>query len=173
MAERYIIREKFWAQLLAKAKEKTKLHAGISPSQHGWIGTGAGRRGLAFNYVVRQHDANVELYIDRGDESDAENKRIFDDLAKSKKEIESAFGSILEWQRLDGKRACRIKKQIEVGGYRDDAPRWSAVHDAPGADQQVDGLADRDSAPAQRAEMAGRRYCNHIPAHRHDFEAAQ
>ncbi|TMA06571.1 MAG: DUF4268 domain-containing protein [Deltaproteobacteria bacterium] len=130
LAERYIIREKFWAQLLAKAKEKTKLHAGISPSQHGWIGTGAGRRGLAFNYVVRQHDANVELYIDRGDESDAENKRIFDDLAKSKKEIESAFGSILEWQRLDGKRACRIKKQIEVGGYRDDAPRWSAVHDA-------------------------------------------
>ena len=129
LAERYSIREKFWAQLLEKAKEKTKLHATISPGQYGWIGTGAGRRGLAYNYVVRQHDANVELYIDRGEDSEDENKQIFDSLAQSKDNIESVFGSSLEWQRLEGKRACRIKKQIERGGYRDDPSTWPSTHE--------------------------------------------
>ena len=130
LAERYSIRERFWAQLLEKAKEKTKLHATISPGQYGWIGTGAGRTGLAFNYVVRQHDANVELYIDRGEDSEDENKQIFDALAQSKDNIESVFGSRLEWQTLEGKRACRIKKQIELGGYRDDPSTWAATHEA-------------------------------------------
>jgi hypothetical protein len=32
--------------------------------------------------------------------------------------------------------------------------QWPAVLDAPGADQQVDGLADGDAAPAQRTEIA-------------------
>lgn len=130
LAERYSLRGRFWAQLLEKAKQKTKLHATISPGQQGWIGTGAGRRGLGFNYVVRQHDANVELYIDRGEDSEEENKQIFDTLAKSKSEIESSFRGSLEWQRLEGKRACRIKKQIESGGYRDDPSKWSDTHEA-------------------------------------------
>jgi hypothetical protein len=115
---------------LERAKEKTKLHTTISAGQHGWIGTGAGRRGLAYNYVVRQHDANVELYIDRGENSEEENKQIFDALANSKDSIEAAFGGSLEWQRLEGKRACRIKKQIDMGGYRDDPSKWSETHAA-------------------------------------------
>ena len=130
LAERYSIRQRFWADLLDIAKEKTKLHTTISPGQHGWIGTGAGRRGLAFNYVVRQHDADVELYIDRGQESEDENQRIFDALASSKDEIESVFGGNLDWQRLEGKRACRIKLLIDVGGYRDDPTKWSEPHEA-------------------------------------------
>jgi hypothetical protein len=130
LAERYTIRERFWAQLLEKARQKTKLHATISPGQYGWIGTGAGRRGLGFNYVVRQHDANVELYIDRGEDSEEDNKKIFDVLAAAKANIESVFGGSLEWQRLEGKRACRIKKQIELGGYRDDPSTWPATHEA-------------------------------------------
>lgn len=130
LAERYTIRGNFWTKLLERAKEKTKLHATISPGQYSWIGTGAGRRGLGYNYVVRQHDANVELYIDRGEDSEEENRRIFDALASSKDNIESVFGGSLEWQRLEGKRACRIKKQIEVGGYRDDPSKWSEIHDA-------------------------------------------
>jgi len=130
LAERYSIRERFWAELLERAKQKTKLHATISPGQYGWIGTGAGRRGLNYNYVVRQHDSNVELYIDRGEGSDDENKQIFDTLVRSKDVIERDFGGPLEWQRLEGKRACRIKKQIDTGGYRDDPSKWPAIHDA-------------------------------------------
>jgi len=128
-AERYAIREQFWTRLLGSARARTKLHGSISPGQHGWIGTGAGKSGLAYNYVVRQNDANVELYIDRGKDSEAENKAIFDQLAESRQAIGAAFGEPLEWQRLEGKRACRIKKDIDLGGYRDEE-KWPQIHDA-------------------------------------------
>ena len=35
LAERYVIRERFWTQLLATASSKTRLHANVSPSQQG------------------------------------------------------------------------------------------------------------------------------------------
>jgi hypothetical protein len=74
------------------------------------------------------NEAAVELYIDRGRDADEENKAIFDSLVASKDEIEKEFGGPLEWQRLDGKRACRIRKEIEGGGYRDDESHGSAGH---------------------------------------------
>ena len=95
-----------------------------------WIGTGAGKRGLTYNYVVRQHEGNVELYIDKGKDADEQNKAIFDTLNASKSNIESAFGEPLEWERLEGKRACRIKKRISEGGYRDDEAKWPVIQDA-------------------------------------------
>jgi Domain of unknown function (DUF4268) len=118
-AERYDIRRTFWQGLLDHSKTRTRLHTGISAGKYGWIGTGAGRSGLAYNYVVWEHDAAAELYIDRGKDSDAENKAIFDLLESKKSEIEAAFGGPLEWQRLDNKRACRIRKSLDVGGFRD------------------------------------------------------
>src|ERR1700730_4370217 len=51
--------------------------------------------------------------------------------------------------------------------------QWPAVLDAPGADQQVDGLADGDAAPAQRTEIAGRRDGNPVAGHWHYLEAPQ
>ena len=55
------------------------------------------------------------------------NKDIFDQLYQKKDEIERDFGSSLEWQSLEGKRACRIRKQINTGGYRDD--NWADIHE--------------------------------------------
>ncbi len=129
LAERYTIRRRFWTQLLEEAKTKSKLHANISPSQHGWLGTSAGTSGLLLAYVIQKHGAHVELYIDRGKDSEEENKVIFDKLFESRDAIEEAFGGSLEWQRLEGKRACRIKKQITNGGYRDEA-KWPEIQDA-------------------------------------------
>ena len=129
IAERDTLRKKFWTQLLDIAKSKTKLHSGISPSEYSWIGTGAGVSGLGFNYSVTQHGSAVELYIDRGKETEKENKTIFDKIASHKEEIEKIFGEPLQWQRLEGKRACRIRKQYELGGYRDDEEKWSQIHE--------------------------------------------
>ena len=130
MAERYAIRKKFWTQLLDLARAKTKLHTNISPSEYSWVGTGAGLRGLGFNYTVTKHVAAVELYIDRGKDREEENKSIFEQLAKAKEEVEQSFGDKLEWQQLEGKRACRIKKQIGLGGYRTDGGKWPEIHEA-------------------------------------------
>jgi hypothetical protein len=130
LAERYDLRQRFWEGLLKRAKDKSKLHANISPSQHGWIGAGSGKRGLGFNFVIRKHEGAVELYIDRGKDAGDESKDIFDSLAASKEAIEKEFGGPLEWQRLEGKRACRIRKTISLGGYRDDESKWPSIHEA-------------------------------------------
>ena len=130
IAERYIIRERFWTQLLDMSKQKTKLHANISPTQHNWLGTSSGKRGLGFNYGLRKNEAQVELYIDRGKEREEENKEIFEKLFIYKEEIEKSFGNQLEWERLEGKRACRIRKRINIGGYRDEEEKWPQIHEA-------------------------------------------
>ena len=127
--ERFDIRKKFWTGLLQAAKEKTQLHANRSPGQHNWIGGVSGKRGLGFNYAVREHETQVELYIDRGTGAKAENKMIFDQLFAQKAAIEQAFGDDLEWQRLEGKRACRIRKVIQLAGWHD-VEKWPAVHAA-------------------------------------------
>ena len=126
IAERYVIRQKFWTSLLQRAKEKTSLHANISPGQHSWVGTSAGKRGLGINYIIRQHSAAIELYIDRGTDSDEENASIFKQLFSHKDEIESKFSSELLWEPLENRRACRISKQIEIGGYKDD-DKWDEI----------------------------------------------
>jgi len=130
LGERHMLRRKFWTQLLDAAKVNTDLHVNIAAGHQGWVGTGAGMSGLGLNYVVRQHDARVELYIDRGKDADGENKAIFDTLHEAKESIESSCGEHLVWERLDDKRACRISKVIELGGYRDDEGKWRDVHNA-------------------------------------------
>src|SRR5215468_6214238 len=51
--------------------------------------------------------------------------------------------------------------------------QWLAVLDAPGADQQVDSLADGNPTAVQRAEIARRRDGNRVASHGYDFEVAQ
>ena len=118
-------RRAFWMELLAKARAKTDLHNGVQAGDAGWVSAGGGMAGLAFSYVIRKHDTQVELWISCGNKS--RNKTFFDYLAKSRKDIEDAFGGSLEWQRLDDKDGCRIAKLLDVGGYRDKA-KWPEIH---------------------------------------------
>lgn len=129
LAERYVIRHRFWTELLARAKEKTTLFAAISPGKENWIGTGAGMYGLGFNFVIRKHDVHVELYIDRGKGAEEENEKIFNAIAYVQKSIDEAFGEALSWERLEGRRACRIAKRLSIGGYRDEE-EWPEIQEA-------------------------------------------
>jgi hypothetical protein len=129
LSEKQILRQRFWTQLLGYAKTKTELHAKISPVDTGWVSVTAGIRGLSFCYSVTKHHATIELYIDKGKDTQEENEKIFDKLAATKEEIEMIFGGPLEWERLEGKRACRIKKIITEGGYLDEG-NWPKIHEA-------------------------------------------
>lgn len=126
LAERHILRREFWTQLLERVKEKTPLHAQISPSKDNWISTGAGKSGLGYNYVIRMGDAQVELYIDQGNLE--KNKLIFDTLYAQREKVEETFGKALEWQRLDDRRASRIRRVIPGGGLRDQE-RWAEIQE--------------------------------------------
>ena len=117
-------------ELLEKAKQKTKLHAGISPVPRGWIGTSAGLpTGISLNYGVRRGDAEVELYIDSDRDTGEGNKKIFGKLHGSKDEIEKSFGGPLNWKALEGKRACGISKKIDIAGWQNE-DRWPEAHEA-------------------------------------------
>jgi len=112
------LRYRFFETLLELAKSRTQLHANVSPSKDTWIAASAGIAGLAFCYVVGVRQARVELYIDTT--SGDRNRRYFEALLLKKDMIEGVFGSSLDWLRLEGKRACRIKKTYTTGGYRDE-----------------------------------------------------
>ncbi len=124
-AERYDVRLKFWEGLVAIARNRQTRHANIKPGTYHWLGASSGIRGLSLNYVIVQEYGVTELYIDRGESS--ENNRIFDQLLGQKVEIEKMFNGTLAWERLDTKRACRIKHVIERGGYRNPEAEWPAI----------------------------------------------
>jgi hypothetical protein len=126
LAERHILRLKFWEQLLEKAKKRTSLHAKVKHGRENWINAGAGRTGLYYSYVVRMEDAQVELYIDRGDRE--WNKRVFNGLLQHKLEIEDLFGNPLDWQLLPDKRASRIRFVIPQYGLKDQ-DHWDELQD--------------------------------------------
>ena len=128
LAQRHVLRLKFWDSLLALALQRgVRTHASVSPSKESWLGATAGRSGFRWVYVIwKQEDSGVELYIDTGDA--IENKRAFDALAAKRETIERSFGEPLEWERLDSKQACRVRFVIPGGGLSDEQA-WPAIHD--------------------------------------------
>lgn len=121
------LRLEFWKALLAHAKTRSQLHAGISASASSFVGTSSG--GLSFFYAIGNHHSMTTLYIDRGRENVAVNKEIFDQLFARKEEIEREFGGELAWGRLTEKRASRIDYRINDGGLLDQE-KWDAIIEA-------------------------------------------
>ena len=118
LAERHIQRLSFWEQLLNRSKDQTQLFSNISPGTQSWISTGAGRSGFEFAYVVNMKATQVELYIDT--ENLEENKGSFDKLLTRRERIEAKFGEALDWQRLENRRACRIRFVVSNKGLEDE-----------------------------------------------------
>jgi hypothetical protein len=130
IAERYSIRKRWWSTLIERSAKVNKLHAHLTPGEYSWIGASSGVRGLNLNYVITQDECAAELYIDRGKDAEEENKSIFDQLFANKATIDEAFGESLSWERLEGKRACRIRHTQSGGGYRSPEEQWPGLQDA-------------------------------------------
>lgn len=141
IAGRHAIRRRFWQQFLERAKLKSKLFNSLSPTDDGWLATSAGKRGLQFLHSVTQHAATAELVIDRGKDSDAENRAILEKLKSHQAEIEKEVGAPLEWYRPDGVRLCRVIYEVTTGGYRDDEKTWPKIQDA-----MIDGMVGMEKA---------------------------
>jgi hypothetical protein len=119
LKERHFIRLDFWKTLLKQFNSKTDIFQTISPSKDSWIGLGAGISGIAFNFVVSHTYARTELWIMRSNAD--ENKFVFDSLHKQKAELDTKFGNGLIWERLDDKKASRIKNELnDVNVYNKD-----------------------------------------------------
>jgi hypothetical protein len=139
-AERYDLRFNFWTGLLGYAKTRTQLHANRSPGKYSYIGGSTGKRGLNYNYAVREEDAQAELYIDFGQGFDDKNLQVFNQLLSQKDSIEQVFGGELEWEDLPDSRGCRVRKRI-AGGYRSSTDEWPRIYE-----QLVDAMINLDKA---------------------------
>jgi hypothetical protein len=120
---RHRVGREFWAKLIGVIATKTNRFKNISPGTKNWIQAASGVRGVYFNFVAGRAYGRVELYIDRGDKE--ENKFIFDQLYAKKESIEAAFKKPITWQRLDDRRACRIK--CETPGNIFDPDQWPTL----------------------------------------------
>ena len=138
-AVRHDERQRFWEGLIAVARSRNTRHANLKPVSHNYISAGFGVRGLGFNYTLSQESATAELYINR--ETAEENERLFDKLAANKADVESAFGGPLLWERMEGKRACRIRHVIERGGYRSPESMWPEI-----ISEMVDSMGKLEAA---------------------------
>lgn len=128
---RHKLRLAFWEQALdALRHSETDLFNNISPNRDHWLSAGSGVRGVPFSLIFGNREARVELYMSRSDVY--ENKFIFDKLYENRVAIEKNFGDCLIWERLDDKKASRIKYKYTVDGYnRENWPeiiKWLVTH---------------------------------------------
>ena len=72
---------------------------------------------MTYSYVIRTDDAQIELYINRGDA--VTNKQIFETLLTQRETIETAFGKPLDWQKLEDRLGCRIRYVFSNSGLQD------------------------------------------------------
>lgn len=105
--ERHNRRYDFWQQALdAMRREGLTPYQNISPSRDSWLSASTGVSGVSYHLIFNRREARVDLYIGRT--TTEANKWLFDQLHARKAEIESSFGTPLNWQRLDGSQASRI-----------------------------------------------------------------
>ena len=123
--ETALLRKEFWTQLLDKINQTTcTLYKNVGPSKYNWIGAGSGIGGVGYIFAASKKYIRCEIYIDKGNYD--ENKQIFDNLFSQKDSIEKNVGKHLVWERLNDKRACRIKLEDSSSNVFD-KDKWNEM----------------------------------------------
>lgn len=129
--QRHKLRLEFWEATLEQLRtDGVSLYANISPAKDHWLNAGSGMRACPYQMIFSGSEARVEISLQRSEA--AENKWIFDQLHAQKAQIEAAFGDVLDWRRMDDKKASRIVYAQPFDGFsRDNWPEmiaWLSVH---------------------------------------------
>ncbi len=97
----------FWTQFNDLLDSRGKPFNKHKASTDHWytVGVGTTKCYISIDLVNKEHKIRVGLWI-------TDNKKLFDDLYKNKTAIESAAGTELNWDRLNGKKACVICTDI-------------------------------------------------------------
>ena len=97
---------KFWTLLKTKLKENNiDFLERVSPNPYYNIGFSRGRG--YYGFCIGRQTFRVELYL-----SNDTNKELFDAMFKNKESIENKFDGKIDWERLDNKKASRIKFEM-------------------------------------------------------------
>ena len=108
--ERLIFWEQFNQILVGRGKP---FNVRKATTDHWYdVALGTSEAHIAIDLVNKDGNVVVEVYIN-------DSKDLFDNLAGHKEEIESALGFNMTWDRLDGKKASRIKYYISGLNFDD------------------------------------------------------
>lgn len=127
LAEKEKKRYQFFEQLLERSNEKIALFKNVSPvGYQNCVGAGAGKSGLAWNYVIMVSKARAELFLCY---SDAElNKKRFEYLVSNKQVIEKEYGDPLDWDYKKGRQQHYIRSWSRIGGLANEE-KWSQIQE--------------------------------------------
>lgn len=97
----------FWTEFNRVITESGKLFNVRKATTDHWydVAIGTSEAHISITLVNKDGSIGVELYI-------RDNKDLFDHLFEHKDEIESKLGFSMHWERLDDKKASRIKSYI-------------------------------------------------------------
>ncbi len=126
LTEREVLYNRFWQGLLVKINTKTKLFSGRTRSIGNYISAPTNISEVRYIYSTTKDTIRIELYIDTQDK--ITNKSIFDNIISHKDEIEEKYGAELSWDRLDDKRASRVR-DIIFDRYWANESKWDEMHE--------------------------------------------
>lgn len=108
LSKRETERLKFWTEFNSMLSVKDKPFNIRKATTDHWydVAIGTSEAHIRITLVNKDSRVGVELYI-------KDNKDLFDNLFEQKDEIESKLEITLHWERLDGKKAARIRTYIK------------------------------------------------------------
>lgn len=97
----------FWEEFNTVIVAKGKTFSVRKPTTDHWydVAIGTSEAHLAINLVNKENKIVLELYI-------LDNKNLFDHIYEDKEKIEDTLQMSFSWERLDGKKASRIKHDV-------------------------------------------------------------
>ncbi|WP_409029045.1 DUF4268 domain-containing protein [Gracilimonas sediminicola] len=123
----------FWKLLKAELERRDfKLLDRVTPRGSFSLGSHIGKG--KFSFCIGRNALRVELYFRKD-----EDKKLFDAMHKQKDEIEKAYPKTINWERLNEKKASRIKHEIE---YQELDPNHDSFYDKEAWDTWINWYAD-------------------------------
>ena len=97
----------FWEEFNTVIVARGKPFSVRKPTTDHWydVAIGTSEAHLAINLVNKENKIVLELYI-------LDNKNLFDHIYEDKEKIENTLQMSFSWERLDGKKASRIKHDV-------------------------------------------------------------
>ncbi len=117
----------FWNDFLNVASNITDFYSKTKNRNIHYLKTNLGIGGVHFATCINTVKANswVEMCIEKKDSD--ENRAIFNDYLRNKKEIEKKFGSSLRWVDEESKNRCKIMSR-EFEFDTDNMHSWGDLH---------------------------------------------
>lgn len=98
---------KYFQELIDELRINHKFTSAKRAQPQNWYSFASGFGGVTYGATFAQGGrVRTELYIDLGNKE--ENLSLFEWLLDKKEEIDSKLGMEIEWDRLEGRRACRV-----------------------------------------------------------------